>query len=455
MVTGFYTDGSTQDFTGTAIWSLPDTVVAVINGSGLAAGSSQGTATIHANVGSLGASTTLVVTAPALVAIAVTPAAATIGLGNDQQYQAIGTYSDGGTQDVTTLLTWSSGAPAVATVTSTGLAKGMSQGSTTLTGTFESVSVSVTLTVAAPTLVSISVVPNAASLSIGAAQQLIAMGTYTDGSTQNLTGSSTWVSSNPNVIGVSSAGLATALAAGNATVTVTSGATSGTVIFVVTAGTTQANLNTSRYQQSTTTSNDGQILVAGGVNCPTAGSCTYLSSTELYDSGTSTFIVPAVPSVTGVADVFVFQADGTVQAIRSDGTMAWTANVGEAQAVPDFQGGLVVATHNYDGANSITKLDGLTGQTIYTMSTGNSINPLAHPDGTVFKLEPNGNGYSVVGMDATTGSQKVNVPFDLSTLTYDHQYCDPSGAPAGVTWQPTIYYPATIPGYSTSTILGR
>jgi len=35
-------------------------------------------------------------------------------------------------------------------------------------------------------------------------------------------------------------------------------------------------------------------------------------------------IVPAVPSPNGVADVFAFQYDGTVQAITSDGTTAWT-----------------------------------------------------------------------------------------------------------------------------------
>ena len=41
-------------------------------------------------------------------------------------------------------------------------------------------------------------------------------------------------------------------------------------------------------------------------------------------------IVPAVPSTSGVADVFAFQADGTVQAITSDGITAWTANVSQA-----------------------------------------------------------------------------------------------------------------------------
>jgi hypothetical protein len=97
-----------------------------------------------------------------------------------------------------------------------------------------------------------------------------------------------------------------------------------------------------------------------------------------------TSIMPAVPSPTGVADVFAFQADGTVAAITADGTIAWTANVSQAEQynedqgtysfslipgriVPDFQGGMVVVT-NTDGATcdpchfSIAKLDGTTGQ---------------------------------------------------------------------------------------------
>ena len=81
-----------------------------------------------------------------------------------------------------------------------------------------------------------------------------------------------------------------------------------------------------------------------------------------------TRIVPAVPSPSGVADVFAFQADGTVQAITSDGATAWTADVAQAASgylrgtvVPDFQGGLVLR-ETIEGITSIVKLDGITGQ---------------------------------------------------------------------------------------------
>jgi hypothetical protein len=76
--------------------------------------------------------------------------------------------------------------------------------------------------------------------------------------------------------------------AGNVVVTV-GGASSNGITFTTTTGATEANLNTSRYRHSSTTLNNGQILVAGGVNCPTSDSCTYLKSAELYNPATSAF----------------------------------------------------------------------------------------------------------------------------------------------------------------------
>lgn len=285
--TGVYSDGSTQDLTSSATWSSSASVVATLNSSGLAAGLFQGVATIQVSSGSVNATTNLNISSAALLSIAIVPASGTIALGASQQYQATGTYSDGSTQNVTGLITWSSASP-VATVNSVGLALGVSQGSTTVSASFEGVSTTAELTVGPPALVSLVVTPSG-SLSIGAVQQLIATGNYTDGSTQNLTFSSTWTTSNAGVLGISSSGSATAASSGEATITATNGTTTGVAIFFVTSGTTQANLNTSRYLHSATALMNGQILVAGGVNCPTAGSCSYLNSAEIYDPVSSAF----------------------------------------------------------------------------------------------------------------------------------------------------------------------
>jgi hypothetical protein len=49
------------------------------------------------------------------------------------------------------------------------------------------------------------------------------------------------------------------------------------------------SLNTSRYRHSATMLNNGQILVVGGVSCPSSSSCTYLNSAELYNPDSSLF----------------------------------------------------------------------------------------------------------------------------------------------------------------------
>jgi hypothetical protein len=91
----------------------------------------------------------------------------------------------------------------------------------------------------APTLMAIDVTPVNPSVRVGATQQLTATGSYSDGSTQDLTASVTWTSSaEANVSNAGgSSGLATAAAIGNATVTAALGPTTGgttlTVIGVV------------------------------------------------------------------------------------------------------------------------------------------------------------------------------------------------------------------------------
>ena len=124
-------------------------------------------------------------------------------------------------------------------------------------------------------------------------------------------------------------------------------------------------------------------------------------------------IVPAVPSPTGVADVFAFQGDGTVQAITSEGKTAWTADVSMAYpVVPDFQGGLVgIDQSGYSGA--IVKWDGMTGQRgpAYTPSGTLEYALGVHTDGTVFAMQRNPN--AVIGVDPALGTQKFSIPVTI------------------------------------------
>ena len=74
-----------------------------------------------------------------------------------------------------------------------------------------------------PVLRKLQVTPSNPSLPVGTRQQLRATGTYTDGSTADLTAAVTWSSSDPSVASVDANGLATGIAPGSATVTASSG----------------------------------------------------------------------------------------------------------------------------------------------------------------------------------------------------------------------------------------
>ncbi len=98
----------------------------------------------------------------------------------------------------------------------------------------------------AATLDSIAVTPTNPSIALGTTQPFTAMGTYSDLSTQNLTTSVTWSSSDDLLATVSSAagseGLATSVAVGTATITATSGLVSGNTNLTVMVATAEGTI---------------------------------------------------------------------------------------------------------------------------------------------------------------------------------------------------------------------
>jgi hypothetical protein len=82
-----------------------------------------------------------------------------------------------------------------------------------------------------PTLSSIAVAP--ATVAAGYVRQLTATGAYSDGSTQDISGSVSWSSSNDAAATVNSTGLATGTSPGSATVTATLGDASGSATLTI------------------------------------------------------------------------------------------------------------------------------------------------------------------------------------------------------------------------------
>lgn len=191
-------------------------------------------------VGCGGGASQNTVAPPALSSIQITGQSANLIAGQSEQLKAMGTYSGGTTQDLTTSATWSSSDSSVATVSSGGMLSAKASGACSITAKSGSVSGSFSLNVA-PALVSIAVTPATVSIAPGTTQQFIATGTYSDNSSQNLTSSVNWSSSNAGAVSISTtspiAGLAMALAPGSATITATSGSVSGTASLIVTSAT--------------------------------------------------------------------------------------------------------------------------------------------------------------------------------------------------------------------------
>lgn len=234
-----YSDGSTLDITATAAWTTADASVSTIGATGLAGSVSEGSTAVTATIGALSGSTSLTVTPAALVSIAVTPAIPSTPLGTTQQFAATGTYTDGTTQDITKTVLWSSSETALATISNfaglEGLATGLANGPTTISATFGGISGSTTLTVGTAVLVSIAVSPSSPGVAAGTTQQFNATGSFSDGSTQDLTASVTWTSDAPSVGSITASGLVTGSGIGTATITAASGAISGATVLTVTA----------------------------------------------------------------------------------------------------------------------------------------------------------------------------------------------------------------------------
>jgi CTP:molybdopterin cytidylyltransferase MocA len=245
--TGVFSDNSTQDLTESVTWSLPDETVASISNEaksrGLAHSLSVGTTTVTATSGGVSGSTSLTVTAAALVSIEVTPTNPSIALGTLQQFKATGTFTDNSTQDITSSATWSLSNEAVASISndtgSRGLAHSLSVGTTPVTASLGNVFGDAFLTVTATGLVSLEVTPANPTVVRGMTQQFKATGTFTDNSTQDLTSAVTWLSSEPSIATISntpgSQGLATSFLGGTTSIMATLGNVSGSTTMTVTA----------------------------------------------------------------------------------------------------------------------------------------------------------------------------------------------------------------------------
>jgi trimeric autotransporter adhesin len=257
--------------------------------------------------------------APTLRSIAVTPANPSVAAGLTQQFAATGTYSDSSTKDLTNTATWASSATGIATVSSAGLATSKAPGTSTIGASSGSVSGSALLTVTAPTLVSIAVTPANATIAPGTFLQFKATGTYTDGSTQDLTGSVTWATGDATIVSINAAGLGAAIVelptgvGAVTTITAASGSISGNTPINVAAPTLNSIVIS-----------DGNVTIA-------AGTSHQFTALGIYSDGGQRNVSNQVTWGSSATNIATISATGQAAGVAL-GTSSISATLGSVSA---------------------------------------------------------------------------------------------------------------------------
>lgn len=213
-------------------WVSSSPAVVTVNPAGTVTAFAEGTAQVTASVDGVSGSATLTVHT-VVGSVVVSPAAAALQVGGTVQLAAA-PQSSGGTPLPDRPVTWSSSNPVIATVSTTGLVTAQGIGSATISASSEGKTGTAAITVSPVPVASVTVAPASQSLPAGNSVQLTA--TAFDSAGNALAGRSlTWTSGTPAVALVSTAGLVTAVAPGQAVVTATSEGKSGSATITVIA----------------------------------------------------------------------------------------------------------------------------------------------------------------------------------------------------------------------------
>ena len=200
-----------------------------------------------------------------------------------------------------------------------------------------------------PTLISIAITPTTLSISAGLTQQLTATGTWSDGSTKNLTNAVTWLSSDQSVATVSNSGLITVKAIGSVTFTATS-TSNATATSAAVSGSMSVTVTKPVLASIAISPSPATVMVG-------APSPLQLTATGIYTDGSTQDLTSQV-SWTAVNPV-VASVDTSGQASPLQaGYTAVTATSGTISANTSFT---VLATPRYlylasDAGRDITKM---------------------------------------------------------------------------------------------------
>lgn len=330
-----FADQSTQDVSSQVGWLSSNTAVATVDSTGLVTGVAAGSTTLSASLLGVTASTSIQVNNTSVSALQVIPAVTTIALGTRSQLQAIATFGDGSTQDVSSQVQWSSNDPFIASVDSLGLVTGSGIGQATVTATLGAISRSATLTVTNAIATALQVIPPTASLPKGTKLQFQAIATFSDNSSQDVTSQVNWNSSDISVATIDLNGEATAFSEGGSSISANFlGVTSNTVLLVVTNATVNSiqvvlNGGSGNLAKGSSVQFKAQAVLSDGSTLDVSSQAAWFSSDQ------TKVTINAQGLATGVA-VGTSTISASLNGVTSAGTVLTVTNatVSQIQITP-------------------------------------------------------------------------------------------------------------------------
>ncbi|MCF6280627.1 MAG: Ig-like domain-containing protein [Candidatus Polarisedimenticolaceae bacterium] len=261
--TGRYSDGSVQDLTALAVWQSSNSSVATIENSsghhGEVASLVAGLSTISATFDGLSGNTALTITPALLQSISLDVTSSSVAAGLKIEFQATGHYSDGATADLTEQATWLSADESVVSSDPSigGLFISQAAGDAIITASVDDILGFHFFTVTPATLVSIVIDQATPTIALGTQLTFTATGHYSDATTQDISNTVTWQSSDPDTATISNSDLSYGETQG-----LLEGSTTITAHFESMSDTTTLNI-TAATLSSITLSGSGANLVDG------------------------------------------------------------------------------------------------------------------------------------------------------------------------------------------------
>ena len=209
-VSGSFSDATSQDLTFDADWASSVPAVATISNDpgskGLSRAISVGDTSISATFAGISSSTQLTVSETALQSIAISPANPTLLSLSRADFTATGSYSDGSTADITSQAAWSSTSSDIAAVSSSGTVKTLMTGTTSIKAAVAGVIGTTSLKVTGGNLTRIAITPLNPQLVKGTTRQISASGTFSNGSSRDISGAVDWSVAHTDVATVTTPG---------------------------------------------------------------------------------------------------------------------------------------------------------------------------------------------------------------------------------------------------------